>query len=66
MVGKGWVLAVAGVCFGIQAFVSRYLFWDSYMGLVAGRYIATNGIPTAEVLTSAAKPQWIDQQWLAH
>ncbi len=66
MVGKGWILAVAGVCFGIQAFISRHLFWDSYMGLVAGRYIATNGIPTAEVLTSAAKPHWIDQQWLAH
>lgn len=50
----------------IQAFISRYLFWDSYFGLVAGRYIAANGIPTTEVLTTAGKPEWIDQQWLAH
>ncbi len=62
----GWALASAGVCFGIQAFISRYLFWDSYMGLVAGRYIAAHGVPTDEVLTTAAKPLWIDQQWLAH
>lgn len=62
----GWALAVAGVTFTIQAFISRYLFWDSYFGLVAGRYIAANGVPTTEALTTAGKLQWIDQQWLSH
>lgn len=62
----GWALAAAAVTLTIQAFISRYLFWDSYFGLVAGRYIAVNGIPTTEVLTTAGRPEWIDQQWLAH
>ena len=59
--------ATAGVlCFAVTAFLSRYLFWDSYLDLTGGRYIAKHGIPRHEALTTAAQHTWIDQQWLAH
>jgi hypothetical protein len=59
--------AIGLAVFALNLFLSRYLFWDSYYDLAAGRYIAAHGIPHREVFTveGASKP-WIDQQWLAH
>jgi hypothetical protein len=62
-----WGLGIFGAALVSTIFLSRYLFWDSYYDLYAGRYIAAHGIPRHEVLTVAARGQdWIDQQWLAH
>jgi hypothetical protein len=48
-------------------FLSRYMFWDSYYDLYAGRYIAAHGVPQDEVMTIAAQGRdWVDQQWFAH
>jgi hypothetical protein len=61
-----WIITVGFACFGVTALFSRYLFWDSYLDLAGGRYIAEHGIPRHEALTVAAQRTWIDQQWLAH
>jgi len=63
----GWPAAIGSGVFALNLFISRYLFWDSYYDLAAGRYIANHGIPHHEVFTieGGGKP-WIDQQWLAH
>lgn len=62
----GWPAAVGALCFLVTAYLSRYLFWDSYLDLTGGRYVAQHGIPRHEALTTAAQRNWIDQQWLAH
>ena len=62
----GWAAVAGLLCFAVTAFLSRYLFWDSYLDLTGGRYVAHHGIPRHEVLTTAAHRTWIDQQWLAH
>jgi hypothetical protein len=42
------------------------LLSDSYMTLFSGRWIASHGVPHAEIFTVAAHGRpWIDQQWLA-
>jgi hypothetical protein len=47
--------------------LSSHLQQDGWYGLVAGREIAHNGIPTRDELTVwSFDAQWIDQQWLAH
>ena len=61
-----WAATAGVLCFAVTAFLSRYLFWDSYLDLTGGRYVAHHGIPRHEVLTTAAHRTWIDQQWLAH
>jgi hypothetical protein len=62
-----WGAGVLCVVFVLNSLFSRYLFWDSYLDLAAGRHIAEHGVPRAEVLTLAAQGRdWIDQQWLAH
>jgi hypothetical protein len=62
-----WAIGVAAVLFAGNLFEDRYLFWDSYLDLAAGRVIANDGIPHREVFTVAAREHnWIDQQWLAH
>jgi hypothetical protein len=62
-----WAGGVAAVIFAGNLFEDRYLFWDSYLDLAAGRVIAHDGIPHREVFTFAARGHtWIDQQWLAH
>jgi hypothetical protein len=61
-----WVGTVGLACFAVTALFSRYLFWDSYLDLTGGRFIAKHGIPRHEALTIAAQRTWIDQQWLAH
>jgi hypothetical protein len=62
----GWPAVVGALCFAVTAYLSRYLFWDSYLDLTGGRYIADHGVPRHEALTTAAQQNWIDQQWLAH
>jgi hypothetical protein len=62
----GWIATVGALCFAVNIFFSRYLFWDSYLDLTSGRFVAQHGIPRHEVLTTAARRNWIDQQWLAH
>lgn len=62
----GWIATVGAFCFAVNVFFSRYLFWDSYLDLTGGRFVAHHGIPRHEVLTIAARKDWIDQQWLAH
>jgi hypothetical protein len=62
----GWIAAAAALCFAVNIFFSRYLFWDSYLDLTGGRFVAHHGIPWHEALTTVAKRSWIDQQWLAH
>jgi hypothetical protein len=62
-----WVWASGVLVFGLNVFLSRDLFWDSYLDLAGGRYIVHHGIPHAEVWTVAGHSRpWIDQQWLAH
>lgn len=62
-----WGAGVLCGVFALNALASRYLFWDSFLDLTAGRYIATHGIPHEEALTVAAQGrEWVDQQWLAH
>jgi hypothetical protein len=63
----GWASATGLGAFALTLLASRYLFWDSYLDLAAGRYIAAHGIPHREVFTieGTSRP-WIDQQWLAH
>lgn len=62
----GWIPTAAALCFAVNVFFSRYLFWDSYLDLTGGRFVAHHGIPRHEALTTVAKRSWIDQQWLAH
>jgi hypothetical protein len=61
-----WITATFAMTLGIGILSSRYLFWDSYLDLAGGRYVAHHGIPHSEVWTTAAHRGWIDQQWLAH
>jgi len=63
---SGWVAAAGLLCFAVNVFFSRYLFWDSYLDLTGGRFVAHHGIPWHESLTTVAKRSWLDQQWLAH
>jgi hypothetical protein len=62
----GWIAAAGALSFAVNVFFSRYLFWDSYLDLTGGRFVAQHGIPRHEALTTAAQRTWIDQQWLAH
>src|SRR5437016_2933388 len=62
----GWIAATGALCFAVNTFFSRYLFWDSYLDLSGGRFVAHHGIPRHEALTTAGQRNWIDQQWLAH
>lgn len=61
-----WIAATFAATLAINILFSRYLFWDSYLDLAGGRYVARHGIPHSEVWTTAAHHGWIDQQWLAH
>src|SRR5260221_2264576 len=62
-----WSLGAGLAVLAVNLLFDRYLFWDSYLDLAAGRYISGHGIPHHEVFTVAARGDaWIDQQWLAH
>jgi hypothetical protein len=62
-----WAATSFLACFAANALFSRYLFWDSFLDLTGGRYVAEHGIPRVDTLTiEAAGEPWINQQWLAH
>lgn len=62
-----WLVAVVSLVFAGSAMFGRYLFWDTFYDLYAGRYIVHHGIPRTNVVTvAAAGARWVDQQWLAH
>jgi hypothetical protein len=62
-----WSAGAGLAVLAVNLLFDRYLFWDSYLDLAAGRYISDHGIPRHEVFTVAARGDtWIDQQWLAH
>jgi hypothetical protein len=62
-----WAATSFLACFAVNALFSRYLYWDSFLDLTGGRYVAEQGIPRVETLTvEAAGEPWINQQWLAH
>jgi hypothetical protein len=62
-----WLLALVSLVFACSVMFGRYLFWDTFYDLYAGRYIVRHGIPRTNVLTVAsAGARWVDQQWLAH
>jgi hypothetical protein len=62
-------LFIAGVCaVVVLSFggIPAHLAQDGWLALVAGRIIATHGIPHHDYLTVMAHGvRWIDQQWLA-
>jgi len=61
-----WLLAVVSLALACSVMFGRYLFWDTFYDLYAGRYIVRHGIPRTNVLTVAsAGARWVDQQWLA-
>jgi hypothetical protein len=63
----GWAAMSFLACFAANALFSRYLFWDSFLGLTGGRYVAEHGVPRVESFTlEAAGEPWINEQWLAH
>jgi hypothetical protein len=56
-------LGVAGLTWRIRASIAP----DTWYTLVAGRTIATSGLPRHDSLAVlTAGRQWVDQQWLAH
>src|SRR5215469_11590911 len=60
-------LAIVALILAVTVMFCRYLFWDSFYDLFAGRYIIHHGIPRTNVVTVAsAGAPWVDQQWLAH
>jgi len=62
-----WLLSAVSLVVAGSVMFGRYLFWDTFYDLYAGRYIVHHGIPRTNVLTVAsAGARWIDQQWLAH
>jgi hypothetical protein len=62
-----WPIVFGLLFASLNAFSSLYLYWDGYLDLTGGRYVAEHGIPRTEALTSeAAGRPWISQQWLAH
>lgn len=61
-----FIAGVAAVVVLSLAGVPAHLSQDGWLALVAGRLIATHGIPTHDYLTVMAHGvRWTDQQWLA-
>jgi hypothetical protein len=62
-----WLLSAVSLVIAGSVMFGRYLFWDTFYDLYAGRYIVSHGIPRTNVATVAsAGASWVDQQWLAH
>jgi len=62
-----WLLSAVALTFAGSVMFGRYLFWDTFYDLFAGRYIVHHGIPRTNVATVASGgARWVDQQWLAH
>jgi hypothetical protein len=61
-----FVAGIAAVGVVALALAPKHLNQDGWLALVAGRYIATHGLPQHDalgVMTHGAR--WIDQQWLS-
>ena len=59
-----WVLALYGVI--VLGSAPYELVQDSWLTLVSGREVVTNGLPRVDTLTAwTLGVQWVDQQWLA-
>ncbi len=64
---RTWFLALLSLLFAGNLVTSRYLFWDAFYDLYAGRYILRHGMPHQNLITVASyRATWQDQQWLAH
>jgi len=62
-----WFVALLSLLLAGNLVTSRYLFWDAFYDLYAGRYILHHGIPHQNLITVASyRAAWQDQQWLAH
>ena len=62
-----WFVALLSLVLAGNLVTCRYLFWDAFYDLYAGRYIVQHGIPHQNLITVASyREAWQDQQWLAH
>ncbi len=62
-----WYAALLSLLLAGNLVTCRYLFWDAFYDLYAGRYILQHGIPHQNLITVASYgAAWEDQQWLAH
>src|SRR5213078_138789 len=62
-----WFVALLSLLLAGNLVTCRYLFWDAFYDLYAGRYILQHGIPHQNLITVASYgAAWEDQQWLAH
>src|SRR5579862_1141209 len=60
------IMLLAAVAVFAITEIPQHLIQDSWLALIAGRYIASHGIPqhdTLFLITHGAR--WIDQQWLS-
>ena len=61
-----WFAALLSLLLAGNLVTCRYLFWDAFYDLYAGRYILQHGIPHQNLITVASHgAAWEDQQWLA-
>src|SRR6266516_3021910 len=61
-----WFAALLSLLLAGNLVTCRYLFWDAFYDLYAGRYILQHGIPRQNLITVASHgAAWEDQQWLA-
>ena len=61
-----WFVALLSLLLAGNLVTCRYLFWDAFYDLYAGRYILQHGIPHQNLITVASyRAAWEDQQWLA-
>jgi len=64
---RAWFVALLSLLLAGNLVTSRYLFWDAFYDLYAGRCIVQHGIPHQNLITVASyRTAWEDQQWLAH
>lgn len=64
---RAWFVALLSLLLAGNLVTSRYLFWDVFYDLYAGRYILRHGLPHQNLITVASyHATWQDQQWLAH
>jgi len=62
-----WFVALLSLLLAGNLVTCRYLFWDAFYDLYAGRYIVRHGIPHQNLITVVSyREAWQDQQWLAH
>jgi hypothetical protein len=61
-----FIVAVSVVLILTLAGIPQHLAQDGWLALVAGRLVATHGVPHHDYFTVMAHGQhWVDQQWLA-